>query len=129
MPKQLAFLCILQLEFLWILQLASSTSAFAQNAVSGTPSEYPSIEAITKNGGCSAKDNTARILKTPNPNDLVQSWSGDSRIGTSWSFRPGRYVQTDIGGGVYLQGDLVSPRGGVTDRNVYILFKEWNCTP
>jgi TPR repeat protein/uncharacterized protein YecT (DUF1311 family) len=91
--------------------------------------QYPSIEAITKNGGCSPKDNTARILKTPNPNDLAEGWKGESRIGTSWSFFPRRYVNTNIENGVYLQGDLISPRGGVTDKNVYVLFSEWICVP
>jgi hypothetical protein len=76
---------------------------------------------------CAPKDVTARILKSPNPNDIARGWGEDSNIGLSWSFIPKRTVKTDTG--VYLQGDLMSPRGGVTNRNVFILSSEWNCVP
>jgi hypothetical protein len=74
---------------------------------------------------CAPKDVTARILKSPNPNDVASHWSGESRIGLSWSFIVRRSLKTE--GGAFLQGDLISPRGGITDRNVFILENEWNC--
>lgn len=92
-----------------------------------TPKDHPSVAAILKGGGCAPKDNMARILKSANPLDLVPNWSGKNYIGTGWTFLPKRYVVTELDGGIFLQGDLVSTRGGTTDRNVFILFSEWNC--
>ena len=66
----------------------------------------------------------ARILKSANPLDLMPNWSGKNYIGTAWTFLPKRYVVTELDGGIFLRGDLVSTRGGVTDRNVFILFSE-----
>jgi hypothetical protein len=74
---------------------------------------------------CGPKDVTARILKSPNPNDIASDWSGESRIGLSWSFIVKRLLKTE--GGTFLQGDLISPRGGITDRNVFVLESEWSC--
>jgi hypothetical protein len=98
-------------------------AAAADDAV---PSGYPSL-ATAKNHLCFPKDNTARILKSANPLDYVPNWSKTNAVGTAWWFVPKRYVVTEIEGGVYLQGDLTSPRGGVTDRDIFILAKEWDC--
>ena len=40
---------------------------------------------------------------------------------------PKRYVVTELDGGIFLQGDLISPKGGTTDTNVFIVFDEWKC--
>jgi hypothetical protein len=37
------------------------------------------------------------------------------------------YVVTELDGGIFLQGDLISPRGGTTDSGVFVLFAEWDC--
>lgn len=77
---------------------------------------------------CTPRDNTARILMAPSPNALHPNWKGDAYIGTSWSLLVDDIVksQTKNSTGVYLRGDLVSPRGGTT-KNVFVLAKEWNC--
>lgn len=75
---------------------------------------------------CAPADNSARILRSPSPNDTHPDWRGESTVGTSWSFDP-------IGGpvtnatGSYLKGDLISPRGQVVNRNVYVVEDDWEC--
>lgn len=91
------------------------------------PEGHPSIEEIVKGGGCAPKDDTARILASANPLDFVPNWSKNNYVGTSWTFLPKRYVVTELDGGIFLQGDLISPRGGTTDRNIFVLFNEWDC--
>jgi hypothetical protein len=77
---------------------------------------------------CVPKNNMVRILKSPHPNDLVQQWTGESHVGTSWTFIAKRRLSDGLKGGVYFQGDLISSRGGVVNRNVYIIVDEWDCT-
>jgi hypothetical protein len=74
---------------------------------------------------CSPLDNTARILASPTPNDIHPDWSGDSHIGTSWSFSPMGRIED--GTGTYLKGNLYSPRGGLVNPLVYIIAREWRC--
>lgn len=33
----------------------------------------------------------------------------------------------ELDGGIFLQGDLISPKGRTTDTNVFIVFDEWKC--
>ncbi|MBB2674531.1 UNVERIFIED_ORG: hypothetical protein GGE44_004109 [Rhizobium esperanzae] len=74
---------------------------------------------------CYPKDNSARILSSPSPNDIHPDWTGESYVGTSWTF----VVQgsAEDGTGKYLKGNLMSPRGGLVNANVYILRREWEC--
>jgi hypothetical protein len=74
---------------------------------------------------CVPKAPTARLLQSANPNDIDPNWRGESRIGTSWTFIRDQTVQTDIA--VYFVGQLVSPRGGVQKKPIFILPNEWNC--
>lgn len=74
---------------------------------------------------CHPIDNTARILASLNPNDIHKDWSGESYIGTGWALAPGRAITAD--GTAYIEGDLYSPRGGLVNRKVYVLRKEWLC--
>lgn len=74
---------------------------------------------------CSPVDNNARILASPDANDLHPDWSGESYVGTSWSFDVERRIESDTG--AYLKGDLISPRGDVVTPNAYILEDEWHC--
>ncbi len=76
---------------------------------------------------CSPRDTTARILAAPSPNALHHDWTGDSGVGTSWSLMVNRADIRDETGNVYLQGNLVSPRGGVVNTNIFVLEKEWQC--
>jgi hypothetical protein len=110
-----------------LVLLVAVSAACGASFADDTPEGYPSVAEIVKGGGCAPKDNTARILASANPLDLVPNWSKNNYVGTSWSFLPKRYVVTELQGGVFLQGDLISPRGGTTDENVFILFAEWDC--
>jgi hypothetical protein len=74
---------------------------------------------------CVPKTNAARILQSPNPNDIDPSWRGESHVGTSSTFiQKGTVV--DVVGLEYVKGDYISPRGG-GEENVFILRVEWDC--
>lgn len=72
---------------------------------------------------CAPKDNSARILASPSPNDIHPDWTGESYVGLSWTFVP----NSDDLSGKYLLGDLYSPKGGVVNKGVYILARQWDC--
>jgi hypothetical protein len=72
---------------------------------------------------CAPKDNSARILASPSPNDLHPDWTGENYVGLSWTFIP----DSDDTGQQYLHGDLYSPKGAVVTPDVYIITKEWDC--
>jgi len=91
--------------------LAASVSLFAAAAKADT--------------SCSPHDNSARILARPAPNKLHRDWRGSNFVGTGWSFIPKSGVSNVTG--VYLRGDLRGSRGGVVNRKVYILLREWTC--
>lgn len=75
---------------------------------------------------CTPMDNSVRILRSPSPNDLHPDWKGEAYVGQSWSLRvTGSPVRSDSGS--YIKGDLVSPRGGVANKGVYIVTREWDC--
>ena len=74
---------------------------------------------------CHPKDKTARVLQSPNPNDLHPDWRGESYIGTGWALAPGRSVTAD--GVFYIEGGLYSPRGGLVAPKIYVLRNEWDC--
>lgn len=76
---------------------------------------------------CNARDNSARILRSASPADVHPDWSGDSVIGTGQGVRANAWL-ADTFGNVYLRGDLYSTRGGLLNRDVFILQREWNCT-
>ena len=118
MTKRLLTLCVL---------LAVAGAAFGARGDDATPKGHPSIAQIQKGGGCAPKDNTARILKSANPLDFASNWSGSNYVGTGWTFMPNPYVVTELDGGIFLQGDLLSSRGSVVDKSVFILFNEWQC--
>jgi hypothetical protein len=75
---------------------------------------------------CSPLDNSARVLASPSPNDIHPDWTGESYLGTSWSFIPSGSAQD--GTGTYLKGNLYSSRGGLVNAEVYVLAKEWMCS-
>ena len=54
----------------------------------------------------------ARVLRSANPLDFEPNWSKNNYVGMSWTFMPKRYVVTELDGGIFLQGDLISPKGG-----------------
>lgn len=94
---------------------------------------YPIIIAsfLTLSGTCSAnslcspKDNNARILSAPSPNAIDPKWSGDSFVGTGWSFYVNDTVKSPTG--LFAKGNLHGSRGGIAQRDVYVLLSEWDC--
>lgn len=74
---------------------------------------------------CNPIDNSARILNSPSPMDIHDSWTGGSAIGTAWSLEVRGMSQDETG--IYLKGNLYSPRGGLVNPGVYVLLKEWHC--
>jgi len=81
------------------------------------------MKAIAQTIQCVPKSGTARILQSPNPNDVDPHWRRDSSIGTSWTFVRESSVRTEVG--LYFVGKLISPRGGV-QQPIFILPDEWN---
>ncbi len=118
MTKQVVTLCLV---------LLVAVTASGKSRGEDAPEGHPSIEDIVKGGGCAPKDDTARILASANPLDFVPNWSKNNYVGTSWTFMPKRYVVTELDGGTFLEGDLISPKGTTTDSGVFILYAEWDC--
>jgi hypothetical protein len=99
-------------------------AAFAAHADDATPKDHPSIAAVVKGGGCSPKDNMARVLKSANPLDSAPDWTGEDYIGTGWTFMPKRYVVTALNGGIFLEGNLITTRGATMPDDLFILYAE-----
>jgi hypothetical protein len=70
---------------------------------------------------CAPKATGAKILRSPNLNDVDPSWVPPAFIGTSWSLVE---IRRD---GAFLSGRLVNPRGGVQAGRVFVLASEWDC--
>lgn len=80
---------------------------------------------------CAPKKGTSNIFTKA---DLKSKWFKDneSSVGTSWTFFA--YETVFNKDGVFLKGDLISPRGGKMnvkengfEGQFYVLFKEWEC--
>jgi hypothetical protein len=74
---------------------------------------------------CTPKDNNARILSAPKPNAIDTQWTGDNYIGTGWSFYVKQNIQSQTG--TFAKGNLHGTRGGIAQKDVYVLLSEWNC--
>jgi hypothetical protein len=98
------------------LALVVLSAACGKSRGDDAPEGHPSIAEIVKGGGCAPKDNMARILRSANPLDFASNWSKNNYVGTSRTFMPKRYVVTELDGGIFLQGDLISPKGGPLTR-------------
>ena len=102
-------------------------AAFAAHADDATPKDHPGIAAIVNGGGCAPRNNMARVLKSANPLDNAPNWTGKNYIGTGWTFMPKRYVVTDLTGGIFLEGNLITTRGATMPEDLFILYAEWDC--
>ncbi|MFH1796725.1 MAG: hypothetical protein ABIK36_19400 [Pseudomonadota bacterium] len=75
---------------------------------------------------CAPVSTDARILSSPNYDDIHPDWSDGSRIGLSWSLdHLGEEEGED--GEWYLIGDLIDPRGNVAAESVFVSAMEWEC--
>jgi hypothetical protein len=85
---------------------------------------------------CQPLTTSARILKSPAPNDTDPSWLGSSYVGLSWNLVPlKRITNNDT---VYIKGKLLPPfspgRGDVYEQyvkapgeKVWVVEREWTC--
>jgi hypothetical protein len=69
---------------------------------------------------------TARFLTKPSPDALHPDWQGDNFVGTGWSLTPKKIISNVTGR--YALGDLHGSRGGIVNRNIYVLLSEWDCS-
>jgi hypothetical protein len=94
---------------------------------------YPALIALTLAAPVAAEENcapidiAARILQSANPNDLHPDWTGENRIGQSWSLMAASEEADAVDDAVtYLKGTLVDPRGDEFGE-VYAVKREWSC--
>ena len=83
-------------------------------------------EAVTikLNCTCTPIDNP-KILSSPNLKSIHPEWK-ESEVGTSWSFFSTKKIENKDG--VFLFGNLISPRGGIMTKGCYIIYSEWECS-
>lgn len=74
--------------------------------------------------GCAPIDYNPKILSSPNPKSIHPDWVG-GEVGTSYSFFSTKKIENEYG--VFLFGDLITPRGGVDTKGCYIIYSEWEC--
>jgi hypothetical protein len=84
------------------------------------PGLVPGIDVfLVRFNGCAQKDNMARVLKSANPLDNAPNWTGKNYLGTGWTFTPKRYVVTELNGGIFLEGNLITTRGATMPEDLY----------
>jgi hypothetical protein len=74
---------------------------------------------------CAPIDYNPKILSSPNLKSVHPDWK-ESEVGTSWSFFSTKKIENKDG--VFLFGNLISPRGGVITKGCYIIYSEWECS-
>ena len=73
---------------------------------------------------CSPRIVGATILRSPDVNDIHPDWRPESgSIGTGWGLR--RVTRS----GQFLRGGLVTSRGNPMSGTVWVLAREWECSP
>ncbi|MFN6486276.1 MULTISPECIES: hypothetical protein [unclassified Nostoc] len=73
---------------------------------------------------CAPKSNQSHILSAPNPKKIHPNWKNG--IGYSWTLLGKKIIKNNTG--IYIKGNLYSPRGGLVNKNVFIIQKEWDCS-
>lgn len=85
---------------------------------------------------CSPLAVTARVLRSPSPNDTAEGWRGADYVGLGWTFVPLKTLRSDTG--LYRKGKLLPPyrpsAGQAYDaylkakgQTVWVLASEWDC--
>ena len=82
-------------------------------------------ESINIKLNCAPIDYNPKILSSPNPKSIHPDWKG-SEVGTSWGFFSTKKIKNKDG--IFLFGNLISPRGGVITKGCYIIYSEWECS-
>lgn len=81
---------------------------------------------LTINLSCSPINYNPKILSGPDPNQIHTDWK-NNEVGLSWSLSAKRKITNEKG--IFLVGDLISPRGGVMQNGpFYVVFSEWSCS-
>ena len=73
---------------------------------------------------CAPMNYNPKILSSPNTKSIHSDWI-NSQVGASWSFFSTKRIQNKDG--VFLYGNLISPRGGLITKGCYIIYSEWEC--
>lgn len=75
---------------------------------------------------CSPLIYNPKVLSKPDSNSIHPDWK-DSEVGTSWSIVATKKITND--NGIFLYGDLYSPRGGKMENGpFYFIYTEWSCS-
>ena len=83
-------------------------------------------EAITIKLNCTCTPiNNPKILSSPNPKSLHPNWENDE-VFMTYSFISTKKIENKDG--VFLFGNLISPRGFVITKGCYIIYSEWKCS-
>jgi hypothetical protein len=77
--------------------------------------------AAAADESCSPVRAGVKILRSKNASDIHPNWRPPNQIGMAWSLIEVRHE------GMFLSGQLVSPRGGTLPGRVYVLADEWEC--
>jgi len=70
---------------------------------------------------CNPKMSGARILNSPDINDVHSDWIPPNAVGTGWS------LDTLTHHGPFLSGTLYSSRGTPQPGRIYVIANEWDC--
>ncbi len=75
---------------------------------------------------CSPLIYNPKVLANPDSNSVHPDWKG-SEVGTAWSIIVSKKITNNQG--VFLYGDLYSPRGGKMEHSpFYFIYSEWSCS-
>ena len=97
-------------------QVASSNAFVTYNQLNDT---------IKTTLNCAPVNYNPKILSGANSELIHPDWI-ESEVGTSWSFLSSKKIINKLG--VFLYGNLISPRGGVITKGCYIIYSEWGCS-
>ena len=75
---------------------------------------------------CAPLDYNPKILSSPNPKSIHPWQKSGGEVGESCSFFSSKKIENE--NGIFLFGDLISPRGGVITKGCYIIYSEWECS-
>lgn len=117
-----------------ILEMSPSSVLKLQKKIPEVPSDIfkngvknegfdkrPESEEITVRLNLAPKESNPSVFSAP----TFQSPHPDQfTVGSSWSFLASKKVTNDQGS--FLFGNLISPRGGVIRKNVWVLADEWS---
>ena len=74
---------------------------------------------------CAPLEYNPKIYSKPNLSAIHSNWL-DGEVGTSFSFSSSKKLENE--NGIFLFGDLYSPKGNIITKNCYILLSEWECS-